>query len=176
MTQDELAVMPIDRCIVMVRAFHPFYCHKFDITKHKNYELLGQTNVNYSYNVKEKVTTEKLPAMVYVPEDHIAVLDEETVKGIVQNNVKGGDEIMSDIDIPEDDELEITDIDLTDDESFTADDESSDFENYDYSEFEDEPISASDITGVILDDKAPFFDITDEFIYDSGLFFDDVEE
>lgn len=176
MTQDELAVMPIDRCIVMVRAFHPFYCHKFDITKHKNYELLGQTNVNYSYNVKEKVTTEKLPAMVYVPEDHIAVLDEDTVKGIVQNDVKGGDEIMSDIDIPEDDELEITDIDLTDDESFTADDESSDFENYDYSEFEDEPISASDITGVILDDKAPVFDITDEFIYDSGLFFDDVEE
>jgi type IV secretion system protein VirD4 len=40
MTPSELLTMPITNCILMVRAFNPFYCEKYPIEKHPNFRLL----------------------------------------------------------------------------------------------------------------------------------------
>ena len=40
MSQDEITVMDGGKCIFQLRGVRPFLSDKFDITKHKNYELL----------------------------------------------------------------------------------------------------------------------------------------
>ena len=182
MTQDELSVMPIDRCIVMVRAFHPFYCHKFDIEKHRNYQFLEDSNKDFAYIVENKAVTIQMPNTEYNPDDHVAEEEqteetENAVGSILAGDIQKADDIMSDIDIPDDDEVEVIEgenADMYDDNDewhdIPEDDEPySDFD--DVSDFHDENISSFDISGMVLEDSAPDFDTSDEMTFDSGLFY-----
>ncbi len=174
MTQDELSVMPIDRCVVMVRAFHPFYCHKFDIEKHRNYPFIEDSNSAFAYIVEEKAKTLQMPEKVYNEEDHYAeaeTTETTNVQDILENGIKEADEIMADIDIPEDDENWISETGSDGSEFADEYEEFSEFTSI--SDFEDEPVSSDDIAGFILDNKSPDFDMNDDIIYDSGLFFED---
>ena len=183
MTQDELSVMPIDRCIVMVRAFHPFYCHKFDIEKHRNYQFLEDSNKSFAYIVEDKTVTIQMPNTTYVPEDHVADEEEQSdeiknaVGDILAGDIQKAGDIMSDIDIPDDDEVEVIEgenADMYDDDDEwhdIPDDDEEYLEFDDVSDFQDESISSYDVSGMVLDGESPNFDTSDEITYDSGLFY-----
>ena len=49
MTVDELKVMKDNECILFVRGIFPFFCNKFVIEKHPNYELLEDSNKENAY-------------------------------------------------------------------------------------------------------------------------------
>ena len=54
MTPDEIARMPQDECIVIIRGLYPFNDKKFDYTKHKNYPRTGDADKNLIYiNTKD---------------------------------------------------------------------------------------------------------------------------
>lgn len=36
----ELKKMPMEKCVLLIRGFEPFYCDKFKITSHKNFKLI----------------------------------------------------------------------------------------------------------------------------------------
>lgn len=182
MTQDELSVMPIDRCIVMIRAFHPFYCHKFDIEKHRNYQFLEDWNKAFAYIVEDKTETIQMPNTTYDPEDHVANEEGQSdeiknaVGDILAGDIQKAGDIMSDIDIPDDDEIEVIEgdnADMYDDDDEwhdipEDDEEYSEFD--DVSDFHDESISSYDVSGIVLDGESPNFDTNDEMIFDNGLF------
>lgn len=179
MTQDELSVMPIDRCIVMVRAFHPFYCHKFDIEKHRNYAYLEDSNKAFAYEISEKVVTIKMPSREQNEADFSAEIESTDTMAIGEimnedNTVKGAEEILANIDIPEDDEAEWLEEKISDDSflDFSEPDTFSDYNDFDsISDFNDEPYDPADYSGAILEESSPDLDVTDQIIYDNGLFF-----
>ena len=106
MTADELTILPTDECILIVRAFHPFHCHKFDIEKHPNYKYLEDSDKNNAYLIDE-VRTLEMPSVVYNPDDHTEKADDssETDKKIMeileQAQMKEESEMLSDEDIPD---------------------------------------------------------------------------
>lgn len=110
LTADELTVLPTDECILMVRAFHPFYCHKFDIEKHQNYKYLEDSDRNNAYLIDE-VKTLEMPSIAYNPDDHIEKAEddinsaaEQKIMAIMeQAQMKEVSEILSEQDIPDDD-------------------------------------------------------------------------
>ena len=54
MTPDEIARMPEDECILIIRGLYPFYGKKFDYPKHKNYPKTGDANKELLYvNTKD---------------------------------------------------------------------------------------------------------------------------
>lgn len=114
LTADELTVLPVSDCILMVRAYHPFYCHKFDIEKHPNYKYLEDSDKNNAYLIDE-VKTLEMPSIAYNPDDHTEKGDEdmsETDKKILavleQAQMKEVGVILSDKDVPDDDfEIEL---------------------------------------------------------------------
>lgn len=54
MTPDEIARMPEDECILIIRGLYPFYGKKFDYPKHKNYPKTGDADKNLIYiNTKD---------------------------------------------------------------------------------------------------------------------------
>ncbi|MCH4888947.1 type IV secretory system conjugative DNA transfer family protein [Acidaminobacter sp. JC074] len=57
MTMDELAVMDSDKCILQLRGVRPFLSNKFDITKHKNYPLLGDYDDKNNFNIEQYMKT-----------------------------------------------------------------------------------------------------------------------
>lgn len=58
MLPNELQVMPISDCIIMMRSHNPFYCHKYPIEKHPNFKLLSDYDKNNAFDVsKLKVIT-----------------------------------------------------------------------------------------------------------------------
>ena len=90
MTTDELKVMKPNECVLIVRALYPFFCHKFDIEKHKNYPYLEDSNKKYAYLIDD-LHTEKAPDMAEIQTETI-VQKQPAVKG---DDEKG----ISDIDI-----------------------------------------------------------------------------
>lgn len=102
MTTDELKVMKPNECVLIVRALYPFFCHKFDIEKHKNYPYLEDSNKKYAYLIDD-LHTEKAPDMAEIQTETIVQK---------QSAVKGDDEKgISDIDIPDSEEDNMTNID-----------------------------------------------------------------
>lgn len=95
MTPDELKVMKANECVLIVRAFYPFFCHKFDIEKHPNYGFLEDSNKKYAYLI-DGLVTEKAPDM--------------TVNYTEKNPPKA-------VSKPIDDEKAITDVDIPDDDT-----------------------------------------------------------
>ncbi len=62
MTQDELAVMDGDKCILQVRGVRPFFSDKFDITKHPNYKYLADADKKNEFDIERY--RQKKPAVV----------------------------------------------------------------------------------------------------------------
>lgn len=92
MTTDELKVMKPDRCVLIVRAFYPFLCHKFNIEKHPNYVFLEDANKKYAYEIDD-LHTEKMPTQMELQTEVIQPSD---------INEGGGEAMQTDWDIPED--------------------------------------------------------------------------
>ena len=53
MLPNELQVMPISDCIIMIRSHNPFYCHKYPIEQHPNYKRLSDYDKNNAYDVSK---------------------------------------------------------------------------------------------------------------------------
>ena len=102
MTTDELKVMKPNECVLIVRALYPFFFYKFDIEKHKNYPYLEDSNKKYAYLIDD-LHTEKAPDMAEIQTETI-VQKQPAVKG---DDEKG----ISDIDIPDSEEDNMTNID-----------------------------------------------------------------
>ncbi len=52
---DELSVMDSDKCILQLRGVRPFLSDKYDITKHRQFPLLGDFNVKNNYNIENEM-------------------------------------------------------------------------------------------------------------------------
>ena len=75
MTKDELAVMDGGKCIMQLRGVRPFFSDKFDITKHKRYPELSDSNPKLAFDI-EKYVSRKL----VLKKDDIVEVHEVTVE------------------------------------------------------------------------------------------------
>ena len=66
MSRDELAVMDGEKCILQLRGVRPFLSDKFDITKHKNYKYLADSDKKNTFDI-EKYMNRKLSLPVDAP-------------------------------------------------------------------------------------------------------------
>lgn len=57
MTMDELSVMDSGKCILQLRGVRPFLSDKFDITKHKYYKLLGDSDKRNNFDIDKSMGT-----------------------------------------------------------------------------------------------------------------------
>ena len=55
MSQDEIAVMDVGKCIMQLRGVRPFFSNKFDITKHKQYCLLSDYDEKNAFDIEKYV-------------------------------------------------------------------------------------------------------------------------
>ena len=53
MSQDEIAVMDGEKCIMQLRGVRPFFSKKFDITKHKQYKYLSDYDEKNAFDVEK---------------------------------------------------------------------------------------------------------------------------
>lgn len=200
LTADELTVLPTDECILMVRAFHPFYCHKFDIEKHPNYKYLEDSSKDNAYLIDE-VKTLEMPPIAYNPDDHIekakeniSETDQKIMEILEQAQMKEVSEILSDMDIPDDDfdidiefgESEVSAGDLPqedfselDDDDIDHDEDDSEEENEnpaeimfsdEISEMEDKPYNGEPLERVDMS-RPLSFEADDEVLMDDGELF-----
>ncbi len=56
MTKDELAVMDGGKCILQLRGVRPFFSDKYDITKHKRYKELSDSNEKLAFDIEAYVS------------------------------------------------------------------------------------------------------------------------
>ena len=54
-SQDELAVMDGGKCILQLRGVRPFFSDKYDITRHKNYPLLLDSDGKNLFDIEKYV-------------------------------------------------------------------------------------------------------------------------
>ena len=52
MSQDEIAVMDGEKCILQVRGVRPFFSNKYDITKHKQYKYLSDYDERNAFDIE----------------------------------------------------------------------------------------------------------------------------
>ena len=57
MSVDEIAVMDGSKCILQVRGERPFISRKYDITAHKNYRYLADSDDRHIFNVEKYLST-----------------------------------------------------------------------------------------------------------------------
>lgn len=55
MSRDELAVMDGSKCILQLRGVRPFFSNKYDITKHKNYPQLSDSDPRLAFDIEKFV-------------------------------------------------------------------------------------------------------------------------
>ena len=78
MSKDELAVMDGGKCILQLRGVRPFFSNKFDITKHKRYKELSDSDPKNTFDI-EKYLKHRLVLRKNEPiEIHEIDLSEET--------------------------------------------------------------------------------------------------
>ena len=53
MSQDEIAVMDGEKCILQVRGIRPFFSNKYDITKHKQYKYLSDYDEKNAFDIEK---------------------------------------------------------------------------------------------------------------------------
>lgn len=70
-TPDELARLPGDKCILQIKGVKPFYSDKFDITKHKRYKELADSDPRLRFDVAKEVSTKA----IIRPDDEIELID-----------------------------------------------------------------------------------------------------
>ena len=139
MMTDELKTMKPDRCILIVRALNPFFCHKFNIEKHQNYQYLEDSNKEYAYLIDD-LRTEKAPDTAESHTEKVSLAKPEY-----------DEKALADLDIPDDDEfLEVENMETetpktTLDEEFSDDTSSSERLLYDDEpDFSDEELPNPD--------------------------------
>lgn len=79
MSKDELAVMDGGKCILQLRGVRPFFSNKFDITKHKRYRELSDSNPKYAFDIKKYMKHQLVLRKNEPIEIHEIDLEEETV-------------------------------------------------------------------------------------------------
>lgn len=139
MTPDELKVMKDNECVLIVRKKHPFFCHKFDIEQHPNYRYLEDSDKNQAYLIDDLHTEQ----MANQKELKFETIEADEWKNAAENT----EPMMSDIDIPDEDEPDI--------------EPKAVFEDYDF-ESGDEEIGEENI----MDEKTStqkLFDLEDDF-------------
>jgi type IV secretion system protein VirD4 len=57
MSVDEIGVMDGSRCILQIRGERPFFSHKYDITRHKNYRYLADSDKKHTFNIEQYLST-----------------------------------------------------------------------------------------------------------------------
>lgn len=64
MQQSELQTMPISDCILMIRSHNPFYCTKYPLQDHPNYQLLADGDKSRTFHVEtiHAITVDELQA------------------------------------------------------------------------------------------------------------------
>lgn len=97
MMADELGLMETDECILQIRAKHPFHCHKIDIEQHPNYRYLEDSDPEQAYLIDD-LHTLRMSNQKEIKFDEISA-DE-------WKNVADFESMMSDIDIPDEDETD----------------------------------------------------------------------
>lgn len=50
---NEIGTMSITDCVLLMRSHNPFYCQKYPIEKHPNYELIGDNNSDNNFDVSK---------------------------------------------------------------------------------------------------------------------------
>lgn len=93
MQPDELKTMKPDRCILIVRALYPFFCHKFNIEKHPNYKYLEDSDKKNAYLIDD-LHTEKAPDLVENYTEKVSLAKPEYDEAAI-----------TDLEMPDDDEL-----------------------------------------------------------------------
>ena len=78
MSKDELAVMDGGKCILQLRGVRPFFSNKFDITKHKRYRELSDSNPKYAFDIEKYMKHQLVLRKNELIEIHEIDLDEET--------------------------------------------------------------------------------------------------
>lgn len=78
MSKDELAVMDGGKCILQLRGVRPFFSNKFDITKHKRYRELSDSNPKYAFDIEKYMKHQLILKKNELIEIHEIDLDEET--------------------------------------------------------------------------------------------------
>jgi len=71
MSVDEIAVMDGGRCILQLRGERPFLSRKYDITQHKNYRYLSDTNPENAFNIENHLSTK----LSLKPDDKYEVIE-----------------------------------------------------------------------------------------------------
>ena len=77
MSKDELAVMDGGKCILQLRGVRPFFSNKFDITKHKRYRELSDSNPKYAFDIEKYMKHQLILKKSELIEIHEIDLDEE---------------------------------------------------------------------------------------------------
>ena len=93
MTPDELETMKPNRCVLKVRSFFPFFCHKFNIEKHPNYKYLEDSDKKNAYLIDD-LHTEKAPDLVENYTEKVSLAKPEYDEAAI-----------TDLEMPDDDEL-----------------------------------------------------------------------
>ena len=57
MAMDELSVMDGSKCILQLRGVWPFFSDKYDITQHKNYKYLSDSNPKNTFSIERFLST-----------------------------------------------------------------------------------------------------------------------
>lgn len=58
MSQDELAVMDGNKCILQLRGVRPFLSDKYDITKHPNFKFTADANEKNAFNIEKYLSAQ----------------------------------------------------------------------------------------------------------------------
>jgi len=108
MSVDELSVMDGSKCVLQLRGVRPFLSDKFDITKHKNYCYLSDSDPKYAFDIGKFVSTK----LEVNPDEQFVVFDfvptDEDMPDVVFGDFQPTDsaEVPDDFeDYPEDLEL-----------------------------------------------------------------------
>ena len=56
MSQDEIAVMDGEKCILQIRGVRPFFSDKYDITKHPMYKFTSDYDEKNRFDIKNIFT------------------------------------------------------------------------------------------------------------------------
>jgi len=93
MSMDELSVMDGSKCILQLRGVRPFLSDKFDITAHKNYRYLSDSNPKLAFDIGKHLS-KKLkvkPTEEYEYFEYVSVDEEMPAEALADfNNIEEG--------------------------------------------------------------------------------------
>ena len=70
-SQDELAVMDGGKCILQLRGVRPFFSDKYDITRHKQYSQLLDSDLDNEFDIEKYVDRKKRMWLKLHPKDQV---------------------------------------------------------------------------------------------------------